>query len=82
MTVHAEIFSLFIPDIAELGRQNHLFPPAFDGMADQLLICAAAIPVGGVEEVDVQIQSPVNGGDGFLVVPHDAEPRHADAAEP
>jgi len=61
-TAHPEIFSLGIADIAKLGSENHLRPPAFDGLADQFFILAAAIHVGRVEEVESQIQRPVNGG--------------------
>jgi hypothetical protein len=70
----------------ELGRQHHLVAPPADRRADQLLVRVGAVDVRGVEEVDAQLQRPVDGRGGFVVVdwpvgighPHAAEPHRRD----
>jgi hypothetical protein len=48
---------------AELGGQHDFTPPAGDGLADQHLVGERSVRVGGVEEVDAQVEGPVDGGD-------------------
>jgi hypothetical protein len=50
-------------------------------MHDQGFILAAAIQIGAVEEVESQIQRPVNGGNGFLILMHAVKFRHPHAVE-
>src|SRR5690606_12550341 len=46
--------------VAHLGGHDDLVAAAFDGPADGLLGPAAGVRVGGVDEVDAQVQRPVN----------------------
>jgi hypothetical protein len=51
-----------------LGGQHYTVASAFQRLADNLLRLAAAIPVGGVDEVDAEIQSFVDDADAVVVV--------------
>jgi hypothetical protein len=51
-----------------LGGQYDVSAPAFQRLADDLLRLAAAIPVGGVDEVDAEVQGFVDDADAFVVV--------------
>jgi hypothetical protein len=68
--------------VPELGREDHLVAPARDGLADEELVGAEAVDVGGVEEVDAELERAVDGGDGLGVVNRPVGPAHAHAAEP
>ena len=82
MAVDANEFPLFITDIAELGRQENFSAAAFDGLADEALVLAAAVHVGRVEKVEAEIEGAVDGGNGFGVVLRSVEVGHAHATEP
>jgi hypothetical protein len=69
------------PD-AELGGQHHLVAAVLDGPADELLVVPAAVHVGGVEEVDAEVEGAVDDRDGLLLVALAVELGHAHAAEP
>jgi hypothetical protein len=48
--------------------QHDVAAPAFQRLADDLLRLAAAIPVGGVDEVDAGVQGLVDDADAVVVV--------------
>ena len=79
--IYANKLSLGPPDIAKLGGQNHLIATALDGAAHEVFVDSATVHVGGVEEVDAQIERPMDGGDGFVVVTGAIEFRHSHAAQ-
>ena len=79
--VHAQELALGIADVAELRGEDHLVATALDRPAHQTLVLAAAVHVGGVEEVQPQVEGAVDGGDGFPVIAGAVELRHAHAAE-
>src|SRR5205814_7452529 len=54
-------------DIAELGGEEHLVAAVADRLADQLLVPADAVHVGGVEEGHAAVDRMMDGGDRFLV---------------
>jgi hypothetical protein len=53
---------------AELAGQHHPIAAVGDGAGDQLLVVPGAVDVGGVDEVDPQVDRPVQGADRLLVV--------------
>ena len=67
---------------AELGGEHDLVAAVGDGAADQLLVGAAAVHVGGVEKVDAELERAVDGGDRFRLAAAHVEVGHAHAAEP
>src|SRR5579859_4090545 len=70
------------PDVAELGGQDDLVAPAFDGAADQALVRAvAAVGVGGIDEIDAELDRAMDGGDGLGLAGIAVDRRHAHAAE-
>src|SRR6185312_14214309 len=66
---------------AELGGQDHLVAFALEEAADQLLVVAMAIGVGGVEEIDAGGERGFQGRQRFRIVPWPIELGHAHAAE-
>ncbi len=68
--------------VAELGGDHRLVPVAVGQRpAEQLLVGAQAIHVGGVQEVGAPIQRLAHGGDGFGLVDGPVERSHGHAAE-
>jgi hypothetical protein len=68
----------------ELRSDHDLVSPSLDGPADQLLVGERPIHLGGVEEGATQLDGPMNGGDGFPVIPlfrRSVRLTHAHAAE-
>jgi hypothetical protein len=55
-------------EVAELGRDDHLVAPALDRLADQRLVTAAGIRIGGVEEVHAEIERALHGRDLLGIV--------------
>ena len=51
-----------------LGGQHDVVAPTLQRLADDLLRLAAAIPVGGVDEVDAEIQGLVDDADAVVVI--------------
>ena len=51
-----------------LGGQHDVVAPAFQCLADDLLRLAAAISVGGVDEVDAGVQGFMDDADAVVVV--------------
>ena len=54
--------------IGELGRQKYLIASALQRFADQFLVIADAVGVGGVPEVVAQFERAQQCGSGFGVV--------------
>ena len=69
------------PDRAGLGMNHGLVALALDGLADQALVVALAVGMRGVEEVDAEVERPVDRGDALVVVLRAVAARHAHAAE-
>ena len=70
------------PRAAGLGVDHHLVAPPLDGLADELVVVAVAVAGGGVEEIDAELEGPVQRRDGLVVVAGSVHPGHAQAAEP
>ena len=70
------------PRAAGLGVDHDLVAPPLDGLADELVVMAVAVAGRGVEEVDPQLEGPVQRGDGLVVVAGPVHAGHAQAAEP
>ena len=68
-------------DDAELGGEDDAVALALEGAAHQLLVGAAPVHVGGVEEGDAELQCVVDGLDRFRFAAADVEVGHAHAAE-
>ena len=68
--------------IAELGGQDRTLAPVAKGAADQFLVRALPIHVGGVDEIGAQFDGAVDGGDGPVVVRRAIDRRHGHAAQP
>ena len=66
----------------ELGRDHVLVAPALDRAADQLLVGQRAVQLRGVEEVDPELQRPLDRRDRLVLVGRAVEGRHAHASEP
>src|SRR5207249_10866313 len=60
---------------------DDLVAPAADPAPDELLVGVGAVHVGGVEEVDAEVERAVDGRDRFAVVVRAVELRHPHAAE-
>src|SRR5581483_709093 len=58
-----------------------LVPPPVDRPADELLVAAEAVHVGGVEEEDSELERPVDRRDRLLLVGRPIERRHPHAPE-
>ena len=70
-----------IADDAELGGDDDLVAPAADRAADELLVGERAVDVGGVEEVDAELDGAMDRRDPFGLVARSVELGHAHAAE-
>src|SRR6185437_5172986 len=69
------------PVDAELRSQLHLVAAARDTAADQYLVVASAVDVGGVDEGDAQVQGAVDGRDGLVPVGGAVPLAHPHAAQ-
>jgi hypothetical protein len=49
----------------ELGGQYDLVAAVLEGVADEFLVGAGAVDLGGVDQRGAQVDSPVDGADGF-----------------
>ncbi len=66
---------------AEFGRDNRLVPAALQRSPEQFLINKGAIHFGGIEEVEPEVESAMDGGDRLLFVSGPVGLAHAHAAE-
>ena len=69
------------PVDAELRGQLHLVAAARDAAADQHLVVAGAVDVGGVEEGDAEVQGAVDGRDRLVPVGGAVPLAHPHAAQ-
>jgi hypothetical protein len=70
------------PVDAELGGQLHLVAPVRDAPADQDLVVARAVDVGGVDERHAQVERAIDGGDRLIPVGGAVPLAHPHAAQP
>ena len=70
-----------LPQVAELGGQHHPVALAPEGPAQQLLVLPPAVHVGGVQEVDAQVEGAVDDRDGLRVVALAVDVGHGHAPE-
>src|SRR5205823_2167518 len=73
--------ALLVTDVAELGREHDLVASALDRTADQPLVRERAVDVGGVEEIDPELERPVDRGDRLALVRGSVELGHTHAPE-
>src|SRR5262249_48641995 len=69
------------PTVAELRRDHIVVAPTGDRLADELLVRALAVDVGGVEKVDPELARAMDRRDGLLVVSRAVPRGHAHAAQ-
>src|SRR5687767_16016382 len=61
---------------------NHdTFAPAFQRFIDQFMIMAAAITRRRIDEVDAEIERPMQRGNRLVIIRRSVRARHAHAAE-
>jgi hypothetical protein len=70
-----------IADDPELRGQHDLVAAIGDRAPDEALVCVRAVDVGGVEEVDAQLDGAMDHGDRLVVVARAVELGHAHAAQ-
>ena len=70
-----------VADIAELGGQHDLVAATADRSADELLVVTVAVDVGGVKQVDSEVQCAMDGRDPLRVGGVAVHARHRHAAE-
>ena len=68
--------------IPNLVASTHLVAPVGDRAADELLVVAVPVRVGGVEHRHAELEGAVDGGDRLRLVGCAVELGHAHAAEP
>src|SRR5208282_2403853 len=68
--------------VAEFGRDDDAIAMLFQDRADQRLVVADTIDIGGVEEVDPEFYGPLQRRGGLSVVARPVELRHPHASEP
>src|SRR6266852_5780377 len=68
-------------DVAELCGKDHLPASTADCAADQFLVFAHAVDVGGVEKIDSPVESAVDRGNGLIVVAPGVEFGHPHTAQ-
>ena len=70
-----------VADDAELGGDDRLVALPGQRLADEHLVGVRPVHVGGVEEVDPELERPVDGGGRLLVVGRTVEVGHPHAAQ-
>ncbi len=80
--VHAAVGGIAAADDPELGGEHDLVAPVGDRTAHQLLVGAAAVHRGGVEEAHPQLQRAMDSGDRLGVVALAVELGHPHAPQP
>ena len=78
--VHART-AVGVPHLTELGGEHRLPSPALDRPADEVFVVAPAVQIGGVEEVDAEVERPVNDPDRHRVVTLAVDAGHGHTAE-
>ena len=80
-SVDAEIRAILGADVSELGRDDDRVAAAFDRASDEPLVREGAVDVRGVEEIDPELQRPMDRRDGFVLVAIGVEVGHSHAAK-
>src|SRR5579872_1454309 len=70
-----------ITDDAEFCSEKNPVALAFDRPPNQFFVLVWAVDIGGIEKIDAQIESAMNGGYRFVVVTAAVELRHAHATQ-
>ena len=65
---------------AELGGENDIVAASLDGAPDQPFVLERAVDLGGVEEVDAELERPVDGCDRLRLIGDAVGPAHTHAA--
>src|SRR5438874_646219 len=82
LAVHSKkCAGLRIAHVSELGGDDDLIAPSLDCAPDQLFVGVRAVYVGGIEQVDPQLDSAVDGGNRLLVVARSIKIGHSHAAK-
>ena len=79
--VHAARLGIGAADDAEFGREHDPVAPAGDRLTHEPLVGVRPVHVGGVEEVDAQVERPVDGRDRFAFVRGAVELGHPHASQ-
>ena len=79
--VDAVIRTVLGPDVSELRRDDDRVAAALDRAPDEPLVREGAVDVRGVEEIDPELQRPMDRGDGFVLVAIGVEVGHSHAAK-
>jgi hypothetical protein len=67
--------------VAELGGKDDLVALTLDRSAHQLLVASGAVDVGGIQEVDAQLEGTVDGRDRGGIIGRAVHRAHAHAAK-
>ena len=80
-SVDAVIRTILGPDVSELRRDDDGVAAAGDRTSNEPLVREGPVDVRGVEEIDPEIQRPMDRGDGFVLVTIGVEVGHPHAAK-
>ena len=67
--------------VAELRGEHHAVAPSAQRLAEQRLVVAPAIHVGGIQKVHAEVERALNHTDGLRVVARAVRARHRHASE-
>src|SRR6056297_2741395 len=70
-----------VVDESALARQDHLVPAAPDRPTEEALVFSGSILVRRVEQVDAELEGPIDGGGGALGLGRPVRAGHAPAAK-
>jgi hypothetical protein len=82
VAAHAEELAVLAAHVGELRRQHDVVATVGDRLADELLVRERPVHVGGVDEVDAELERAVDRRDRLALVAGAVELRHPHAAEP
>ncbi len=82
LAADAEKLAVRCAHVAELRGEDDLVAPAAEGAADQFLIAADTIHVGGVDEIHAEFDGAMDRRDRFRFIASAVEFGHAHAPEP
>ena len=67
--------------LPNLVASDDVVAAALDGAAHEPFVGEGAVHVGGIEEVEAEVERALDGGERLVVVPAGIEVRHPHAAE-
>ncbi len=79
--IDAEPASVRRSHVAELCRQNHLLPPSLNRPADKLFVGERPIHVGGIQEIDTELEGTVDRRNRLGFIASGVELGHAHTAK-